>query len=345
MANSHPISGIYEVCIGCQDSTTQIEYWQQFGYRLGETGELSATKANNLYGVTSAVKSVRLYHQDSDHGLLRLMQWEKPTNEGLQMLSMKMTGTRWGTAVTNDILNILNHVDEAKKAGFPVKYIYPQWDVIYNRDRKIRPFVDTAIGVREMMLMQPLTRQIFFQRFNYTLPYYGTINEGCTFKTSQFTHAGIVVQDDSRETLRFYEETLGLLRVRDDDETTYESSETARQIFELQPKERFSVTTFDDPRSSKTDLQAVRSGRIYLIRFPETIKLESCFEKSQPGCLGMSLYTLRVRDIEDYFHRIQTSNAQKFSEIETNEFGERSFSFVSPDGYFWTLLDGYNLED
>jgi hypothetical protein len=34
------IEGIYEVCIGVQEPTSAIQYWEQFGYRLGQTGEL-----------------------------------------------------------------------------------------------------------------------------------------------------------------------------------------------------------------------------------------------------------------------------------------------------------------
>lgn len=337
MNQPNSIEGIYEVGIGTQDPDPLIQYWEQFGYQIGQTGELPAAAVKNLYGVDSSLRSIRLYHQDADHGLIRLMVWENPTNDGLEMSSMKVKGNRWGTALTADALNIMNHVEEAVKAGLPVKYISPQWDIIYNKERKFRPFIDPAIGVREMVLLQPLTRQIFFQRFNYTLPDYGKINESATFKTSQFTHMGIVIQDDSKETLRFYEETLGLLRVRDDEESSYES-ETARQIFDLQPNERFFVTGLDDPRSSKTNLQAVRSGRLYIVRFPESIKLENRLNEAQPGCLGMSLYTYRVHDIEDYLNRIKASNVQKFSEIEINEFGEKSFSFVAPDGYFWTLI-------
>lgn len=332
------IEGIYEVCIGIRDPIPMIQYWEQFGYRIGQVGELPAAAVNKLYGVDSSLYSIRLYHLDADHGLIRLLVWENPTNDGLQMASMKVNGNRWATTLTADVLNILNHAEEAVAAGLPVRYTNPQWEVIYNKERKGRPFIDPAVGVREMMLLQPLTRQVLFQRFNYTLPYYGKINEGAAFKTSQITHMGMVIQDDSKETLRFYEEILGLLRVRDDVETTYESSEAARQIFDLQPNERFLVTAFDDPRSSKTDLQAARSGRLYIIRFPASIKLAERFDDAQPGCLGMSLYTYRVRGLEDYFNRVQASAAQKVTEIVCNEFGEQSFSFIAPDGYFWTLI-------
>jgi catechol 2,3-dioxygenase-like lactoylglutathione lyase family enzyme len=151
---------------------------------------------------------------------------------------------------------------------------------------------------------------------------------------------GMIIQDGSKETLRFYDEILGLLRVRDDVEikTTYETSEAGRLIFDLQPNEGFLVTTFDDPRSSKSDFMAARSGRLYIIRFPDSIKLAERFDEAKPGCLGMSLYTYRVRGLKDYFNRVKGSTAQNVTEIVGNEFGEESFSFVAPDGYFWTLV-------
>ncbi|MBD2570155.1 VOC family protein [Anabaena lutea] len=333
------IEGIYEVCIGVPDPISAIQYWQQFGYRIGQMGELSADEAYQLYKVNSPLKAIRLYHQDADHGLIRLMIWENPTNQGLGISSMKVKGNRWGTALTADLLGILNHAENAKAAGSTIRYSHPYWEVIYDKDKKSRPFIDAAVGVREMMLLQPLTRQVLFQRFGYVMPHYGKINHNGALATSQFTHMGMIVQDDSKETLRFYEEVLGLLRVRDDVETTYESSLAGRDLFELNPGEKFIVTAFDDPRSSKSDFMAARSGRLYIIRFPEHIRLESRFESAQPGSLGMCLYTYHVSEIHTYFDRIRASNAKNLTDIVNNEFGELSFSFVAPDGYFWTLVE------
>ena len=337
-SEQHTIQGIYEVCIGVNEPISAIQYWQQFGYRIGNTGELNAAQANKLYGVNSALRSIRLYHQNSDHGLIRLMIWQNPINEGLGISSMKVKGNRWATTLTNDSLNILNHAELASSAGETIKYTNPRWEVIYNKDRKSRPFLDETVGVREMLLLQPLTRQVIFQRFGYDLPHYGNINENSPFKTSQFTHMGMIVQDDSKEILNFYAEGLGLLRVRDDVETSYESSLAGREIFDLQPGEKFFVTAFDEPRSSATDIFAARSGRLYIIRFPESMTLKEEFEKARSGCLGMCLYTYRVSDINHYFERIQSTSAKNITAIENNEFGETSFSFIAPDGYQLTVI-------
>jgi catechol 2,3-dioxygenase-like lactoylglutathione lyase family enzyme len=335
------IEGIYEVCIGVPEPNSAIQYWEQFGYRLSQEGELPKAIARQLYGVDSSLRSIRLDHQDADHGLIRLMIWQNPINQGLGIKSMKARGNRWATTLTADILNILNHVEEAKAAGWAIAYTHPHWEVIYNKERKNRPFLDPMVGVREMLLLQPLTRQVLFQRFGYTLPDYGKINSNSLLKTSQFTHMGMVIQDDSKETLKFYDEVMGLLRVRDDVETSYESSLAGRAIFRLQPGEKFFVTAFDDPRSSKTDLMAARSGRLYIIRFPSSMNIESRFEAAKPGSLGMCLYTYRVRELHQFSDRIKASQVQKFTNIVENEFGEPSFSFVAPDGYFWTLIGQY----
>ena len=340
LGQKNTIEGIYEVCIGVPEAVSAIQYWEQFGYGITQEGQLSAPAAQQLYGVNSALRSVRMHHQNADHGLIRLMIWQKPTNQGLGMGSMKVKGNRWGTSLTGDSLNILNHIQEAKAAGWPIKYTHPHWEIIYNKQQKSRPFSDRLCGVREMLMLQPLARQVLFQRFGYSIPNYGQIHPTSLMRTSQFTHMGMVVQDDSKETLKFYEQFLGLLRSRDDVETSYESSLAGREIFDLQPGEKFFVTAFDDPRSSASDFMAARSGRLYIVRFPENINLESRFTFAQPGSLGMCLYTYRVRGLNTYFDRMKASSVQKFTTIATNEFGEMSFSFVAPDGYFWTLLEG-----
>ncbi|MHC5833721.1 MAG: VOC family protein, partial [Nostoc sp.] len=89
---------------------------------------------------------------------------------------------------TTDVLNILNHLEDAKAAGLPIRHSNPYWEVIYNKERRSRPFIEPAVGVREMLLLQPLARQLLFQRFGYTLPHYGQVNQNAALKASQFTH-------------------------------------------------------------------------------------------------------------------------------------------------------------
>ncbi len=333
------IQGVYEIGIGTSDLLTQVQYWQQFGYRISEIGQLTAAVSQALYGVYSAVQSIRLCHQLADHGLVRLMAWKNPTGPGLGLASMKIIGNRWGTTLTNDLLNLLNHFELlSQQSPATYRYTNPLWSQIYASSAPARAWIDPLLGVRESLWLTPLTRHVFFQRFNYQLPDYGSVNPRSFFQTSQITHVGLVIQDDSTEVLNFYDQVLGLLRARDGLVDRFEDNPAARPILDLGSGDYYYTTDFDDPRSDIGNLSQVRSGRLKVIRFPESLTLENKQQDSQPGQLGMSLYTYRVQPITEFWQRVQASTATQVTEIIPNEFGEPSFSFVAPDGYFWTLV-------
>lgn len=338
MAQEKTIGGVYEAVIGATDEKPLIAYFERFGYRVGKTGKLSANEAEKLYGVKSKLKSVRLLHQDSDHGLIRIMIWEKPVNDGLQMSRMNVLGNRWGAMMTNDIYNIQNHAEEAVAQKMPVFMVAPQRAEIYKLEKRPAPFLENYATVREMALIQPLTRQIIFQRFGYSLPFYGKVNEDSFFKSSQITHFGMVIYDEP-ENLDFYDQVLGLLRVRDGKtyDGNYENT-SSRAVFSLEKNQKYRAADFDDPRSS-TDAAKAYSGRLKIILFTKASNLENKFDSAKPGSLGYSLYTYRVKEIEKYREKVKASRAEKVTEIIKNEFGEKSFSFIAPDGYFWTLIE------
>ena len=339
---SRHIQGLYEACIGISQAIEPIQYWSNFGYHITEQGSLSAEQAEQLYGVRSALTSIRLGHQQADHGLIRLMQWDQPLNEGLGTRSMKVVGNRWTAMITEDVMNIMNHVELAQSQAHDVYVVPPQWAVIYAPKRGGRAFKDPLIGVREMALMQPLSRQIFFQRFNYTVPHYGKVHPSSLFKSSQVTHFGILMQSDDESLVHFYSEVLGLIHVRDD-EDRYESSIAGRAIFDLEPGDVYYTSDFDDPRSSKTDWTQARSGRLKVIRFPKHVRMENVQTHSNAGSLGLSLYTYRVKDIMFYHQKVNQSKATKVSEIMLDEFGQRAFSFQAPDGFMWTLIEDVDI--
>jgi catechol 2,3-dioxygenase-like lactoylglutathione lyase family enzyme len=147
----------------------------------------------------------------------------------------------------------------------------------------------------------------------------------------------VVYKND--ENLKFYDEVLGLLRVKDNDNYNSNfSNPSSRAIFSLLPNQKYGATDFDNPKSSKNPMEAL-SGRLKIIWFSPESNLDNKFEYSKPGSLGYSLYTYRVSGIEKYHSKVNSSKATKVTKISKNEFGEKSFSFVAPDGYFWTLLE------
>jgi catechol 2,3-dioxygenase-like lactoylglutathione lyase family enzyme len=337
-SQNETIGGVYEIGIGTKDIEAQIKYWERFGYKVGKRGDMSEKDAERLYGVKSKLKSARLVHQDSDHGLIRLFQWAKPTNNGLQMSRMNVLGNRWGATLTSDVYNLLNHAEEAAAQKKEVFSVEPQRAEIYKLEKRPVPFLENYATVREMCLIQPETRQILFQRFGYSLPLYGKIDQDSFFKSSQFTHVGMVIYRN-QENIDFYENVLGLLKVKEN--ANFDSdynNPSSRAIFSLEKNQKYGATDFDDPRSSKIPAEA-RSGRLKIIWFSPESKLTDKFASSKPGSLGYSLYTYRVKGIEDYRKRVKASKAKGLTETRKNEFGEKSFSFVAPDGYFWTMVE------
>lgn len=338
MSNKHDIRGVYESCIGVPDLIQSIRFWGQFGYRITEQGEFSANQAKSLYKVDSALKSVRLQHLDTDHSFIRLMQWDNPRNAGIGITeTLRQDGGRWGVLLTQKILDILNHVEDAIANGEPWNYIFPHWLQVYNMD-KGEPFFDKPVGVREGIALHPLYRMALFERYNYEKPNYGKVDDCSFLKTSQFTHHGFLIRSDDPAPLDFYENALGLLKQK---QHTLGGKPTCssgnKQTFALDDHEIYHIHDFDDPRSS-LNIKGHLSGRLKIVRMAEDADMPNVYDKSSPGSLGMSLLTYQIRDINDYRRRVIDGGATAVTEIVDNEFGVPSISFVAPDGNAWNLV-------
>lgn len=334
------VGGLYEACVGVPDLVESIAYFESFGCRVGPIGDFDAAQSRALYGVDSSLRSVRLLHQRADHGLVRLMQWERPLNDGLGIgPNLRCIGSRWGVRVTASALGIVNHAQRARESGVDLTLIEPVLAVIgeVSGVRAARPFRDAIVGVREMVLLQPLYRQVFFERFGYESPQYGQIDPHCLLRTSQHTHFGLMIAHDDPHVLDFYDEVLGLRRMLDE-HTPYDNATGSRSIFGLEPGEGFHMVDFDDPRSGHS-LAERRSGKLKCVRFAANARIENRLARSRPGCLGYSAYSWRVQEIESMHRRVSGSGALRVSDVLQDEFGQRCFTFDAPDGYAWLLLE------
>ncbi len=257
------VGGLYELCVGVPDLAESIAYYERFGCRAGRFGTLDAASALALYGVDSALRSVRLHHLDADHGLVRLMQWERPRNDGLGIdPNLRCVGSRWGVRLTTSVLNVANHAARARELGQPIEVIDPILAVIgeITGEAAARPFAEPIVGVREMVVIQPYYRQVFFERFGYQSPLYGRVDAACVMQTSQHTHAGLMIANDDHQVLRFYDEVLGLKRWFDA-ERPYEQATGSRTMSRRPARGRFSASSPARPTGWWTSTIPARATR------------------------------------------------------------------------------------
>ena len=333
------IGGLHELCVGVPDLDEAIADFAAYGCQPGERGALDAVAAEALYGHRSAVESVRLRHGEADHGLVRLMRWASPRNAGVGLRpDLRGIGSRWGVRVTQSVLNVVNHVERALQGGTPLTLLPPQLAVIgeVSGERAARPFRDPIVGVREMVLLQPHYRQVFFERFGYESPRYGQVDPASLLRASQHTHAGLMVASDDDRIFDFYETVLGLKRTHEE-RVPYANATGSRSIFGLAPGEGFHMVDFDDPRTG-TALATRRSGKLKCVRFAADARMDDLRALSRPGCLGYSLYTWRVDDLAAMRARLATTpGVTALGAIRPDEFSRDSLGFTAPDGCPWVL--------
>jgi catechol 2,3-dioxygenase-like lactoylglutathione lyase family enzyme len=330
------VGGLYEAFHAVPDVVTAIRHWQAFGYRIGPEGRLDAAAAKKLYGVGLGLRSVRLYHQKADHGLIRLMMWDGAVGDGLGERPIRGLGTRWTGQKTLNMARLNDHAAAAQALGEEV-WVVPPFFVGFTPPNKQAPFTEALPGVREMVALRAHTRQVFIEFVGWELPQYGQINPDCLFQTSQFTHQCLMVQDDSKKCLAFYDDVLGMVRLNEST-SPYKSGAGPNQIFDLADGETFHVADFDDPRATNAPTER-RSGRLKIIRVEEGRFISDWRDLSRPGHLGYTGYSLRVNDFSGMREKIQGSGATAVTDAVTDEFGSQSFSFNAPDGNFWTAIE------
>lgn len=319
------ISGIFEHCIGSRNAEASLKYWAELGYREIQRGQLSADAAQQLYGHASELMSVRLQNGNSaDHGLVRIMQWQQLHNAGLEKTLPLTVGSRWFASLVQDLYVLFDAFTDDNASGGdwivtePVRGI----EFVGNQGSS---FYQRFVGVREMFVIGAETRQAFFQRYGYTRSGYGTIDPVSPLGVSEGTHSSIVTPDHS--TAAFYAEVLGLVPSEINGKRSGYQNSATRQIMLLNEGEEFYLSAFLSPQSTVGMLQIyspihTTADRRHL---------------SQPGSLGLSLFTYQTDNIQDLHHRVSASDATAVTPILPNEFGEPAFGFVAPDGMCWGM--------
>lgn len=329
------VGGLHEACFGFPDLAWAAGYWAAFGLRPVAEGRLEATAAGQLYSVASTVESLRFGHLDSDHGLVRLMRWEKPLGTGIGLAPLRAHGSRWVAQFVRSALDVANHGAAARRAGWPLVDIAPSFIDLssYNPQlfggRNPQPFADQLLAVREYTLLQPLWRQAFLERFHYGSARLGRIDDAALLAASQIVNASMMIASDDPGVYDFYARTLGL-KALPAQEISWEQAMASRGVFDLREGETHWCYTFEEPRSGDT-ADTRRSGRLYLFRFPRSAMLPDRLAQSQPGHMGLTLYTWRVRDLAALLEAC-AGQGLVAGEPSRDEFGVGSLRCVTPDG-------------
>ncbi len=320
--------GLYELVHGVSSLEAAIAYWGRFGYRVGLTGEMSMEESLRTYSVASSMRSVRLSHGESDHGLIRCIEWEKPTGPGIGAHPLRALGSRWGAMLNTNLLAVQNHCEQADIAGETQHWIHSVRQDPAGPNPA--PFVDDGVHVREMVLCREETRQVLFQRFGYTNPTYGSVIHDSPFPTSQVTHAGLVTAGDPEGAgVFFYERALGLLMTRDGSVSGY-SDIASRNIFQLGEHESYRCWDFDDPTSG-SEPQHWKSGRLKFIHFDD-FEVPDLRAQSRLGSVGLSAYSWRVANLDDAARSCERNRGSVLSS-GPDEFGNATLRVLAPDGH------------
>jgi len=320
-------SGLYEHIHGVSDLDEALSYWHQLGFAEVVRGRLPASAAEDLYGVDSALESVRLSHRNGAKvGHIRLHHWEKPLGEGLGHAPPLTIGSRWSGFYTRDILQLHEaYIDDnaARHANWQVNDLARLFISEMTPEFR-RPFV----GLREFFLTGPEHRHAFLQRVGFDRPGFGVFAEGTPLSCSESTHGNIVMADMA--TARFYRDALGLIEQTPVQRLGWEMP-AIRQSMRLSQGDVFSVEVLGAPDTPSGLL------RVYAAESA----VEDLRAVSRPGHLGLNCYSYAyaTAGLASRHGLLEQHGATRVNALRDNEFGEQSTTFFAPDGYFWTLVE------
>ena len=325
------ISGVYEVMVGAADAGPLLEYFAEFGFSIKNEAALDAAAAEKLYGVNSALRSIRLQNGVVDsHGLLRLLEWEQPLGPGVGYAPPETVGQRMSVMRTRDIVRLYDTFSDLRhKAGEPWFPVEPVFDDIYGLGTDNVSIKERRVGVRENAVYGRFFNHVFFQRYGYTVPGYGTINEAAPLQTSEFTHHDFIVAGDLALVTAYYEAVLGL-RAETDPVVSGDWHQGPGRVFLMEPGESHWYRGFVSPNNV--------CGKLKFFAARDPAHERDRRHHQRLGELGITLHSLYTPALE-YVHALAVEHGLQPSPIMPNEFSERSFLFTGPDGVTWQILD------
>lgn len=324
------ISGVYEVMVGTASAEELVQYFREFGFRILADARVSNQVALKLYGVESALRAVRMQNGAIDsHGLLRILEWDKPLGPGVGYAPPETVGQRMSVMRTHDIFRLndvfLDLRTKAKQAWNPTP---PVFDDLYQLDSGKVSISDRRVGVRESAVYGEFFNHVFFQRYGYTIPGYGTIHESSPLQTSEFTHHDFIVAGDLAEVTDYYTSVLGLL-AENDPVVDGDWQPGPQRVFQMGRGESHWYRGFVSPNNV--------CGKLKFFSAIDPALARNRSLRQRVGELGITLHSLYTPKLADV-HQLANDHGLAPSPIQENEFSESSFVFKGPDGATWQIL-------
>jgi hypothetical protein len=324
------ISGIYETMIATDKPAYHLKYFAEFGFVVKDSSTFTKEQALKLYGVSSALKSYRLQNGDIDaHGLIRLLVWEKPLGNGVGYTEPETIGSRMMVMKTKDIVRLTDIFKilrfEKQEKWLPTEPLFD--DPLRINKNGETDFFKRPVGVRENAVYGEYFTHVFFQRYGYEIPGYGTINANTNLQTSELTHHDWFIKVDSMQQLMYLQTALGL-KAEKQPEIDGDWLKGAKAVFQMKDGYTHWYQGFVSPNDICGKL------KFFMPRGPKPDN--SAHQRI--GELGITLHSFYTKKLE-YVYLLIKRHGIKPSDILVNEFGERSFVFKGIEGASWQIIE------
>lgn len=323
------ISGLYEVMLGTDDASYALRYFADFGFKVVAKGEITAAESKRIYGVKSELNSYRLQNGDIDsHGLLRILEWKNPLGDGIGYAPVETIGSRIAVMRTDDIFRLYDIYktarDKGKKLWLPTK---PIADDLFGLNTGERDFFNRPIIVRENAVYGQFFNHIFFQRYGYVIPGYGTIADDTPLKTSEFTHHDFIIDAKSMDQIEYLSTALGL-QAEEEPKLDGDWLKGPKRVFQMDPGFSHWYQGFVSPNNI--------CGKMKFF-IPNGFKSNRSKHQriGEKGITLHSFYTPKLKMV----HELVTEHELNPTSIVINEFKERSFLFSDTAGVNWQIIE------
>ena len=329
------VSGVYEAMVGTDDADELVKYFAEFGFSTVAKGALTAAEAKKIYGVDSALRSIRMQNGSIDsHGLVRILEWETPLGPGVGYAPPETIGQRMLVMRTEDVFRLDDVYNDLRDAGQPVLAIPPVYDDLYGMTEGEIDFFNRRVGVREMAVYQNSVNHVFFQRYGYQIPGYGTIGDHAPLGTSELTHHDFVIKGDINEVTAYYSEVLGFKPEAEEATIDGDWQAGPKAVFGMVPGTSHWYRGFVSPNNI--------CGKLKFF-----VPLDQRPDRSanqRPGEIGITLHSVTVPNLRKV-HDLAFEHRLEITPVVENELGESSFVVHGPDGSSWQVIEKQGSEN